>query len=97
MKPNSIDLRKYDLKQLLRDPSLIHKIQDNLCKIEGDELLQVALRNGAVNKIQETIRTVIHTYRDNPKMAIRIVGKETLAMIEEFSGITLADDLKDVL
>lgn len=97
MKPNSIDLRKYDLKQLLRDPSLIHKIQDALCKIEGDGLLQQAIRAGAEKDIKETIRTVIHTYRDNPRMAIKIVGKDTLEMIEQFTGTTLADDLKGVL
>lgn len=97
MNKNSIDLRKYDLKQLLRDPSLIHKIQDALMEIKGEGLLHMAIREGAKKDIKETIRTVIHTYRDNPRLAIEVVGKKTLEMIEEFTQITLADDLKNVL
>ena len=97
MKPNKVDLGKYDLNQLLRDPSLVHKIQDALMEIKGDGLFTKTIREGAKTDIKECIRMLVQQYGCNPSEIKRIVGVETLAMIEEFTGETLADDLKNIL
>lgn len=93
MEKSKNNLGKYDLNQLLRDPSLIHKIQDNLTSLKGSDLLTEAYRSGAIKDLGETMRQIVSDYRDNSKMTTEIVGEKTLKMIEEYKGITLADDL----
>lgn len=92
-----IDLGKYDLNQLLRNPMTIHKIQDNLRELKGTDLLTSSFRNGASEDLKGTIKEIITQYHCNSKLITKIVGKETLNLIEQFEGITLADDIKDVL
>lgn len=94
---NNVDLGKYDLNQLLRNPGLVHSIQDALMKIEGDGAFTKIIREGAWTDINECIKMIVAQYPHNPKMIIKIVGKKTLEMIEEFAGVTLANDLNDVL
>lgn len=98
MKQNkNIDLGKYDLNKLLRNPGLIHNIQDSLMGIKGDGLFTKTIREGAKKDIKECIRMIVQQYGCNAAEIKRIVGRETLDMIDEFEGITLADDLKNVL
>lgn len=92
----NIDLGKYDLNELLRNPGLVHKIQDNLMSITDTGFVAISIRQIAKDDIKGCIKMVIDQYRDNPKVMTRIVGTETLKLIEEFEGITLADDLKNI-
>lgn len=94
---NKLDLGKYDLNQLLRNPGTIHRIQKNLSELKGDSLFAESMRQGAYTNISACIREIIEQYRDNSKLVIKIIGKETLALIEEFKGITLADDIKGII
>lgn len=94
---NNVNLGKYNLQAMLRNPALIHQIQDRLTAITEGGILGAAIQKGARDNIQGTIRMIVSQYRDNPKLLTEIVGAETLALIEEFTGQTLADDLKDVL
>jgi nitrogen regulatory protein PII-like uncharacterized protein len=91
-----INLGKYKLSQLLRNPAIIHLIQDNLQAIKEGGVLGEAYRNGATNNLNQCIKQIISDYRDNPKLVTEIVGINTLEMIEEFTGETLADDLKGI-
>lgn len=91
-----IDLGKYDLNQLLRNPGLIHKIQDNLMDITDTGFLGISIKQIAKDDIKGCIKMIIDQYWDNPKVMTKIVGRETLNLIEEFEGVTLADDLKDI-
>lgn len=93
----NIDLGKYDLNELLRNPGLVHKIQDNLMSITDTGFVAISIKQIAKDDIKGCIKMIVDQYRDNPPMMIKIVGKETLKMIEEFEGITIADDLKDIL
>lgn len=79
--------------QALRSPGLIHRIQDALTGLQGQGVYQEALRRGAKNNIGECIERIVEDYRTNPPYMVQIVGQEVLKMIEEFKGITLADDL----
>lgn len=97
MKPDNVNLGKYDLNKLLRNPALIHRIQDNLLALKDDSLFADALRKGAKDTPDSCVKTIISQFRDNPPMITRIVGKETLKLIEEFSGTSFTDDLNDVL
>lgn len=90
------DLGKYDLKQVLRNPGLIHQIQDNLCAMKGDGLLTSSLREGARTNIREAIKTIVDQYPVNPSYIKNVVGEDTLKLIEEFLGITLANDIKPI-
>jgi threonine dehydrogenase-like Zn-dependent dehydrogenase len=91
-----VDLGKYDLTQLLRNPGLIHKIQDNLMTIKNESIIGGAIREIAKDDIKACIKMIVSQYYDNPKVMTEIVGRDTLNFIEEFEGITLADDLKDI-
>ena len=93
---NNINLGKYDLNQLLRNPGTIHRIQKNLSELKDDSLFAQSIKAGAYTNISACIREIVEQYRDNPVVVKRIIGKETLGLIEEFKGITLADDLKDI-
>lgn len=95
-KLKKIDLGKYDLNQLLRNPGLIHRIQDNLTAITDTGFVGISIKQMAKDDIKGCIKMIIDQYRDNPKVITKIVGKETLKLIEEFESITLADDLKDI-
>lgn len=75
------------------NPALIHKIQDGLIALPGESLLAIAYRNHAKENIQSCIDRIIFDYPDNPRIIIEVVGKEILDWIEEYKGITLADDL----
>lgn len=92
-----VDLGKYDLSQLLRNPGLVHSIQDALIAIPDLGFLSNTIKEGAKSNIEECIKMIVSQYGDNPQMITRIVGKKTLEMIEEFTGKTLADDLKNIL
>lgn len=94
---NKVNLGKYDLNQLLRNPGTIHRIQKNLSELEGESLFAQSMRQGAYKNISACIREIIEQYRDNPVLVKKIIGKETLSLIEEFKGITLADDIKTIL
>lgn len=91
------DLSKVDLNKVLRNPTLILSIQDKLMALKGDGFFTAAIRAGAKRNIKDCIRTIIDAYKDNPDAIKKIIDKETLEMIEEHEGITLADDIKDVL
>lgn len=95
MKKN-IDLGKYDLNQLLRDPSLIHKIQDNLMKLNGEGMWIAGIRELANTNVKTCIKYIIEQYYAAPKNVKELIGRETLDLIEQFEGITLADDIKDI-
>lgn len=90
----NINLSQYDLKKLLRNPALIHKIQDNLVDLKGDSLFANAIRAGAISNPQGAIKMIADQYRDNPKLVVEIVGKETMEMIFEYEGMESEDDLK---
>lgn len=96
MDAKNVNLGKYDLNKLLRNPGLIHRIQDNLLALKDDSLFADALRKGAKDTPDSCVKTIISQYRDNPQMIAKIVGKETLKLIEEYENITLADDLDNV-
>lgn len=92
-----IDLAKYDLNKLLRNPGIVHNIQDSICALEGETILHFAYREGAKKDIENCIDSIISAYQDNPRMIREIVGGQILGWIEEYRGITLADDIKNVL
>jgi hypothetical protein len=90
------NLGQYDLNKLLRNPMLIHRIQDNLLALKDESIFAQSLRDHAKNSPQECVKMIIDQYKDNPPLVTKIVGKETLNLIEEYEGITLADDLDNV-
>jgi len=93
----NVNLGKYDLNQLLRNPGTIHRIQDNLMDLKGEGVWIAGIRDLAKGNIGYCIKYIISQYDDNPKEVTKLIGKETLKLIEEFEGITLADDIKNVL
>lgn len=94
---NKTDLGKYDLNKLLRNPGLIHKIQDNLLALKHDSLFAEALIMGAKDTPKKCVQMIIDQYPNDPKLILEIVGKDTLKLIEEYECISLSDDLKNVL
>lgn len=95
MKDNR-DLGKYNLNQLLRNPFLIHRIQDALLALKQDSLFAQSLRDNAKDKPDQCVKMIVDQYRDNPPMITKMIGKETLKLIEEYAGINLADDLENL-
>ena len=91
-----VNLSQYDLKKLLRNPGLIHKIQDNLVDLKGDSLFANAIRAGAISNPQEAIKMIREQYNDNPKLVAEIVGVETMKLIFEFEGVESVDDLEGI-
>ena len=94
----NVNLGQYDLKQLLRDPSLIHRIEDKIADLKGDSLFVMSIRaSGSYKNTRQAMNEIIDQYRDNPKLTTQLIGRDLLDMIEEFDGITLADDIGNVL
>lgn len=71
----------------LRNPALIHKIQDVLVNIKGEGLLQQIVRNLAEENPAKAIELMHNCNTDNPRMAEEIVGKECIGWINEYFGI----------
>jgi len=92
-----IDLGKYDLKQILRNPALIHTIQDALGGLQGDDLLSMAIRRGATDDLAECLKMIVGGYEDNPSMLTEIVGIETLRQIEEYLGKPFLINLENTI
>jgi hypothetical protein len=42
------------------------------------------------------IKMILEQYSTNPPLIKKLVGVETLKLIEEYEGITLADDLENI-
>ena len=72
------NLGQYDLNKLLRNPALIHQIQDALLTLKDESLFAQSLRDNAKDKPGECVKMIVDQYRDNPPMIIKIVGKDTL-------------------
>lgn len=81
-----INLGQYDLKTMLRNPGLIHSIQDNLIELKGDSLMAEAIRNGAKKNIKSCIEMIVSQAKDNYPLMERIVGKENMELINEYEG-----------
>ncbi len=97
MKTTNIDLGKYDLNKLLRNPSLIHQIQDSLEELREDDLIITAIKRGAKENIVKCIEMIISQYKRNPKLMTDIIGTPTLQLIAEFEGVETIDDLPEGL
>lgn len=95
MKDNR-NLGKYDLNKLLRNPALIHRIQDNLMALQGEGVFSQTLRDNARDKPRMCIKMIAEQYQTNEREIIEIVGKPTIELIQEYLGLTLADDLKTI-
>lgn len=94
MKKN-IDLGKYDLNQLLRNPGLIHRIQDKLRSLDGGKLILtggsigmaiVAYRDMAIDPLIKIL------YKEERQKVIELIGKDIMDDILEYMGET-PDDL----
>lgn len=92
----NINLGKYDLNKLLRNPATIHLIQDKLRELPGNDLLSEAYRQGA-NNPDKVIKQIISDYEDNSRLVIETVGFDILKLIEEYEDITLAADIPKTL
>lgn len=92
----NINLNKYNLNKVLRNPGLIHSIQDNLMGIKEGGILGEAIRKAAKDTPNAAVKLVVECYRDNPRLMKELVGTKTLSDIEEYLCITLADDLEGV-
>lgn len=88
MDKSKIDLGK-SFEKMMRDPSLIHKIQDNLIALRSNSIMGLSIRKSAVENIQGCIDSIINAYSDNPYSVSQLVGEPTMKMIEEFTGIEL--------
>lgn len=71
----------------LRNPALIHKIQDKLNSLEGKDPLEVAIRNMAVSNPNKAIMFCYDSHKENPLMIDEMLGKETITDIYEYLGI----------
>jgi hypothetical protein len=96
MKTDKIDLGKAfkdftekELNLIWTNPFLIHRIQDNLCALQGDGILIKVFRENAAKHISGVIQMIIDQYKDNPSGIEKMVGRETLKLIEEYKGISL--------
>ncbi len=85
---NKDNLGKYDLKQVLRNPGLIHRIQDGLQRLEiGRQLKEVDL-----------LTTAIVAYRDNaPDALIKILHKEDRQKVTALIGKELMKDIDEYM
>lgn len=92
-----VDLSRYDLNEFPVNPMLIHKIQDGLSELKGEDMWTMAIKTGAQRNVKQVIKTIISAYQDNPPTVRELIGKEILGWIEEYEGITLADDIKNIL
>lgn len=95
MKDNR-NLGRYNLKTLLRNPGLIHRIQDNFAANTHPGIFGQTLRDNAVSDIGGCIRMVADQYQDNSKLVTEVVGRETIKLMCEYLGIDLADDFKSL-
>lgn len=93
MKANKLNLGKYNLNKVLRNPGLIHRIQDGLMELKGEDMVSLAFKRGAKNNIKQCIKSVVSAYHDNSEMILGIVGEKIMNWIWEHEGIETKDDL----
>jgi adenine/guanine phosphoribosyltransferase-like PRPP-binding protein len=68
----------------LRNPMLIHKIQDNLCAVQGNTMMREIIRQGAVYDLSATIEMIRDQVREGHRVAIvDMIGETTMVMIDE--------------
>lgn len=65
--------------------------------LKGEGIWITGIRDLAKDNVSNCIKYIVSQYYDNPKEVKKLIGRETLDLIEEFEGITLADDIKNVL
>ncbi len=80
------NLGKYDLNRVLRNPMLIHVIQDELEALQGQSIMAAAIRWGAVDSLQDCLKMIVGQYRENPRLMTGIMGIDLLRKIEEYRG-----------
>lgn len=70
----------------LRNPMLIHKIQDALLNLKTQGLMSDSIRAGAKNNIGQTVQMIWE--QKHSELMLETVGIEILEMIGEYRGET---------
>ena len=97
---SNIDLGKYNLNKMLRNPMVIHRIQDNLLALDQMELLMNGGIIGAAivsySKICPSVVVKILA-KENREQVTSLIGIDTMKLIDEYmEGEKDPDDLKDL-
>lgn len=67
------------------NPMEIHRIQDDLCALQGDDnFLKVVIRSTAGKDIDGAIKLVLSGYNDNPEMVTETIGAKLMDEILQF-------------
>ncbi len=77
------------LNRELRNPMLVHKIQDAILAIESESILAISFKKSAKENIGGCIASVYTAYEDNSFLICQLLGKEIINLISEFTGKTL--------
>ena len=72
-------------RQFPRNPFLIHRIQDALTAIKGQDMMSEAIRAGAVKDIAGTVKMIREQVKDGDtrRRMANIVGEETMKLIDQ--------------
>lgn len=87
---NKNNLGKYDLNQLLRNPGLVHKIQDNLIGLDWGNLmlsgsiLGVSIVSYAKTAIEPLIKILHSEAAKDREQVTKLIGEETMKLIDEY-------------
>jgi len=86
-KLNGVDMQA-SLNKMLRNPMLIHMIEDKLRSMTSTNFLAFSIKSYLNDgKIEEAINCPVEVYQDNPKSVIATIGVETWKLICEYKNI----------
>lgn len=66
------------------NPMLIHIIQDKLNELKGNDLVSIALRDGAKTDLSSAIQMAFGMITDNKRMANEILGEKLISEIKTY-------------
>ncbi len=98
MKTDNINLGKYDLNKLLRNPMLIHQIQDNLLSLNQMELLKSGILGAAIVSYAKIAPAACISIlsKAGRQEVINLIGKPTMLLIDEYMGGQSQPDPQDI-
>lgn len=88
LKINSSDIDyQQSLKKLantMRNPALIHQIQDKLTAIPHTDFFSMCIRQSSKVSLNQCIKELYEQWCDIPEKIEGYVGKDTMLLIKEF-------------